>query len=616
MGARDRHDLADVAVAYYMHLKNVEKGLMEQHWSDSYFQDRQIEYLGYYQRTPCWFAYPWANSYGDYLADAIPSVAERFQPAGVAFDSVFGFIAHWGPSADRSPGTTFENGRAFVGEGIGFAKQMDVVREQYTGGFRTAMVTNLKLPTLSADAVRTDTALLEFHPMGNPLYRERILRLRMLSGEVMFNWWHNYDPGLYRWIPWDSLTAEQTLDAFRRLRDDILIHSLYYGGAPNGRFAVGIPKVMRALPMLIETADLGWRPVIAARPATSDLLISRYGEGPTLALGVGNQGYHAVEDRVIIDRAQATGGGDAVLMEWSGARTVTDLGETLALNVGVPHRDIRAFRTVMQLPAGVAEQAVASAELRDHEPSSVTMVLECPQAAEVPVTVWLPAGATEPTFQPAGCATALSRAADGMLRARLSLREGANTIVVSWRPRVALMGDRDALLDYRFVADGAPHCNIIAAGDTADLAFRVQEYFREYYRWALDEPQTVKLPIVSANQAPDGRRVIIGLLDDFPADLSMAIEEDEAYFGATGEVVYATARTPEMLARAVNGLLSTLDERYEWWGPYYPTQSFFRGDPGNSPEAIRQAEMAGKYLTGDDTGSLREIIELPDLIEW
>ncbi|MFW6156284.1 MAG: hypothetical protein ACOC7J_03105, partial [Armatimonadota bacterium] len=260
----DTAEMADVAVAYYMHLKNVEKGLMEQYWSDSYFRNEPIEYIGYYAGVPCRFAYPWANSYGEYLRDAIPSIAERFEPAGFAFDSVFGFIAHWGPSADRSPGTTFENGRAFVGEGIGFAHQMDQVRAQETLGYRTAMVTNLKLPTLSADAVRTDSALLEFHPMNNPHYRERILRLRMLSGRIMFSWWHTYDPKYYRWIPWDELNPQQTLDAFRRLRDDVLIHSLYYGATPCGRFSCGVPKIARALPMLVEIADRGWRPVIGA----------------------------------------------------------------------------------------------------------------------------------------------------------------------------------------------------------------------------------------------------------------------------------------------------------------------------------------------------------------
>ncbi|MFW6437688.1 MAG: hypothetical protein ACOCZ7_01635, partial [Armatimonadota bacterium] len=613
----DTAEMADLAVAYYMHLKNVEKGLMEQYWSDSYFQNKQIEYIGYYAGVPCWFAYPMANSYGEYLEDAIPLIADRFEPAGMAFDSVFGFIPHWGPSADRSPGTTFGNGRAFVGEGIGFAHQMDQVRAQRTGGYRTAMVTNLKLPTLSADAVRTDTALLEFHPMNNPAYRERILRLRMLSGEVMFNWWHTYDPRYYRWIPWDELNAQQTLDAFRRLRDDILIHSLYYGGVPNARFAAGVPKIMRALPMLIDIADLGWQPVIAAEPAQSDLLLSRYGEGPAFAIGVGNQGYEDIEDAIVIDREQATGGGDAVLMEWSGARTVTTFGEAITLDVEVPSRDIRGFRTAMHLPRDVVDQAVVSADIRDHEHSQLSMVLDCPEAAEVPVTLWLPESAMNPTFQPAGCITATNRLDDGMLRAHLSLQQGRNTIVVSWQPRVTLQGEKSALLEYAFVQDGRPNCNVVAAGDTHDLAFRVQEYFREYYRWAVDEPQTVKLPIVSPEQAPGGRRVIVALTDDLPADCGIDFTaEADGFFGVSGDVVYATAKTPEMLEKAVEGLLFTLDERYEWWGPFYPTQHFFRGDPANSLEPLQEAGMAGKYLTGEDTGSLREVTELPELIEW
>ena len=98
---------------------------------------------------------------------------------------------------------------------------------------------------------------------------------------------------------------------------------------------------------------------------------------------------------------------------------------------------------------------------------------------------------------------------------------------------------------------------------------------------------------------------------------SISVDGDaHGCFGTAGDVVYATAKTPETLEKAVEGLLFTLDERYEWWGPFYPTQHFFRGDPAKSPKALQEAGMAGKVLTGEDTGSLREVTELPDLIEW
>ncbi|MGD9494778.1 MAG: hypothetical protein AB7Y46_00580 [Armatimonadota bacterium] len=611
---------AGVAVAYYMHLKNVEKGLMEQYWPDSYFQNRPIEYLGYYQFVPCWFAYPWADSYGEYLRQAIPVIARSFEPAGMAFDSVFGFIPHWGPSADRSPATTFDNGLAFVGEGIGFAKQMDVVREQHTGGLRTAMVSNLHLPALSANAVRTDCALLEFHPMSDPNHRERVLRLRMLSGRTMFNWWHTYDPALFSWIPWKELNVQQTIDAFRRLRDDLLIHSLYYGGVPNARFAVGVPKLVRAIPMLIEVSDLGWQPVTGARPETSGLLVSRFGEGVGMALGVGNQGYEPVRDAVIVDRAHVAGGDDLLFMGWEGERTVTECGEQLRLMADVPARDVRAYRAIMSLEAGAVESATATGELHDYQPSEVSIVLRSRHAQTVRAALWQP----EPgvmVYARHGRQTHIFIPYAGLTMHpfELELEAGRVEITLYWEPRVALQGDRRALLGFPFVANARPNCNVVTYGDSVglrDQAFRVQEYFREYFRWAVDEPQDVRLPIVTPEQAPAGRRVLIGLLADLPADLAVDLGRASAGFGRKGDVVYATARTPEMLARAVEGLLFTLDARYEYWGPFFPTQNFFDGDPAKCPAALREAGMAGRTLTGDDTGSLRDVIDLPDLIEW
>lgn len=620
----DTAELADVAVAYYMHLKNVEKGLMERYWPDSYFRNQPIEYHGYYQQVPCWFAYPWADSYGEYLRRAIPSIVRDFEPAGIAFDSVFGFIPHWGPSADRSPGTTFDNGLAFVGEGIGFAQQMDVVRRQHTGSYRTAMVTNLKLPTLSADAVRTDCALLEFHPMNNPSYRERILRLRMLSGRIMFNWWHTYNPAYFKWIPWDELNTQQTIDAFRRLRDDLLIHSLYYGGVPNARFAVGVPKLMRAIPMLIEIADLGWQPVIGAQVQGGELLVSRFGDGLGMVFGIGNQSYERQEGWLVLNQQLVVNGRQYLFAAYGDRPTRTDLyPQTPNVSVSVAPRDIMALRAVVSLPGDRRLQAVVTGvnalpaePWRRYLPGSWTINLNGVRpASETEIAVWLPEHAVEPTVTLNGRPLTCSRSGQ-QLRLTARLKEETNELVVSWHPRVALQGNQQALLNYPFVAEGRPNCNIIAAGGTSELAFRIQEYFREYYRWATNEAQTVKLPIVTPEQAPAGRRVVVGLLDDLPADLQIDLGSAEAAFGAHGEIIYATARTPQMLERAVEGLLFTLDERYEYSGPFYPTQYFFEGDPTKSPSALQETGIAGRVLTGDDTGSLREIIDLPDLIEW
>ena len=185
-----------------------------------------------------------------------------------------------------------------------------------------------------------------------------------------------------------------------------------------------------------------------------------------------------------------------------------------------------------------------------------------------------------------------------------------------WEPLIALQGDAQALLDFPFVTNGAPNCNVVAYGNSRDLAFRVQEYFREYYRWATEEPQTIKLPLLTAEQATAGRRVVVGLIEELPPDLQVELGAALGAFGARGDVLYVTARTPAGLEQAVEGLLFTLDRKYEYWGPYFPTQNFFDGDPSKSPEALQAAGMAGRTLSGDDTGSLREVMELPDLIEW
>ncbi len=628
-------DKADVAVAYYMHLKYVEKGLVEKYFADSLFDSYSpVEYVGYYQFVPCLKLYPYANAYGDYLREAIPMIAESFGPRGFAFDSVFGAIPHHGPSALGSPGRSFVNGRIFVCEGLGFAMQMNIARQQHVKGYRTAMVTNLKLPTLAANAVRTDTALIEHHPTGNPAYLERFQRLRLLAGRKMMVWWHSYEPKYFKWIPWDELDEGQTLDAFRRLRDDLLIHSMYCGALPNARFLSGVPKLIRAVPLITEISALGWEPVIAARGLSSpNLLVSRYGSGLGMCYGLANQGYEPLDGTLEVD-LERVGDTDLAFMDITdgGGSGETEFAEGKAhahMLVPVSPRDVRAVRAVLSLPAGTAEKVVSSrggwevAALAGVAPGStvspvsaaylpgcLTFDITCPRPAQVELAAWLPPEAVGARMS-LGNGGLPADAREGSISTTISLASGENRVVVSWQPRILLR--RGAMLDFPFVADGKPNCQIVATEAGHGPAKRIMHFFREYHLRAAEEPTEVKIPIATPAEATAERRVWVGLRSELPDDLKVEVAEGRGAFGRSGNTVYAVGDTPELLDETVKALLFTLDEKYVYWGPFSARRYYFRGEPGDEDLAVIKAGVAGGVLEGPDTGSLPNREKLPTL---
>ncbi len=625
--ARDRcdGDKANVAVAYYMHLKCVEQGLVNQYWSDSHTNDEPSEYFGYYQFVPCFELYPWADSYGEYMRGALPSIAESFEPAGMAFDSVFGFIPEYGKAALRTPATTFENGRAFVCEGIGWSMLQDVVRKQTTRGHRTAMVTNLKLPTTSSNAVRTDSALLEFGPTENPNFMERILRLRMMSGRIMFTWWHTLDPHTYKWLKWDEYTSAQKLDALRRIRDDLLIHSMHYGALPNGRYLVGLPKLIKAVPMLTEMFDLGWDPLIAAEPLESDLLVSRYGSGLGMAYGLGNQSYDTIEDQLVVDLPRVSDE-DLVYMDYNGAPSATTFADNQArVAVKVKPRNVAAVRAVLELPRGVGREigaypsgrsrgpsdymASLPAEFQKHTNCGISFHVICAKPGPSRVRLWCPPDTWQQEISLNGETVAYTRDGDALV-ANVDLKEGKNSLSLFWEPKI--IARETALLNrYDFVADGRANCSIVAPESARSSAMRVQHFFREYYRWAADEPADIRLPIVTPDQDTGGRRIWIGVKDDLPEDLHVDIAGWMAGFGVDGDTVYAVARDESLLDETVLALLETLDEKYEYWGPLSITHYFFREDMSSALPVLVEAGIAGRYLDGEDTGSLPDADNFP-----
>lgn len=594
--------LADVAVAYYMHLNWCEEILARKHFADSYVLSvagsGPVREFPYYNRTPCLRLCPYENSYDQYIGFAVPHIARTFAPDGFGFDSVFGAPRHYAPPA-RAPGYAFEDGRSFVCEGVAFAKQMERVRRQRVRGRRSAVVTNLKLPTLFCDAVRTDTALYEAHPTSTPAYFERILRLRLLAGQKTIVWWQAYNPRLFKWIPWDQLTPAETRDALRRLRDDLLLNSLMYGGIPCARFLSGVPKLVRAVPMLTGLSALGWQPIVPAQ-ADERLVVSRYGWGLGQCYALVNQTYDDIRTTFVCRRPAG-----AVFCRYDGDAVRTQVsGDRSRVEVIVPRRGAAVLRAVASLRSSVPLDVTVEWPLEPGVPSRLDVRVRATGDGRVRGRLHVLPHHHLASVVVNGRATAVPSRAEFETTRADDVRVQAEFV-----PDVRFLCSVDQVRAFRFVHEGRPACRL-AHSSTGELdARRIGEHFRYYYRWAVRNPADLRLPREPLADDVRPGTVVLALREELPERLRPA-EEARGGVGMCDGILVVTGRDGQGLHEAADLLLRLLDQAHPFDGRFFGSVYFY-GDPDKEAACIRKAGLAGGTIEGEDTGSLAGKLKLP-----
>ncbi|MCD6362148.1 MAG: hypothetical protein J7M38_14920, partial [Armatimonadetes bacterium] len=322
-----------------------------------------------------------------------------------------------------------------------------------------------------------------------------------------------------------------------------------------------------------------------------------------------------IQDQLVVDLPRVSDDEDLVYMDYGGVPTTTvpDHG-TARVGVNVKPRNVAATRAVLALPTGAATEVRARGELSRHRSGGLIFTLTCPAAGTVPFKLWLPDHAMKPALTLDGGALAV-REEGGLVYARAPLSAGANSLALRWTPRITAR-NTDELLDFPFVADGKPNCNIVAAAEHRNSATRVQHFFREYYRWAVDNPADVRLPILTPDRDTGGRRVWIGVEKDLPDDLGLDLKGCLAAFGVQGDTVYAVAWDEDLLDDTVLALLETLDEAYPYWGHLAVRHYYFRDDLEGEVPALIEAGVAGGVLEGEESGDLPGVEDFPELIVW
>lgn len=333
-GVRDRTrarmapaEFQNVAPMWYLNLCWTEWDLYAQHFPNISRQGPgKAEKKRSWGQDTAYGVYPWGNDYGRLFLDGLARIPQEYPVVrGIAWDSCF---AHHrlGLEVDGVAKTypkSFENGRPFALEAVGVAQLLDFNRQNFAGDYRMANVVNFKLVSPFMIGVRTDAGLYEGQPMqvADRLLRVESMRARLGSPKALV--WHKHAlPEHMKWVDWDDFDrAEDAVDAYRQIMDNIIYLSYYWGGVPAPVMpALGYEKMVRAVPELIDLIRQGWQPSPAV-DLPDGILAARYGQGVGARVALINSGYR--EEKFTAHFRADYWGGEGLLLSGPANTVVT-----------------------------------------------------------------------------------------------------------------------------------------------------------------------------------------------------------------------------------------------------------------------------------------------------
>jgi len=319
---------------------------------------------------------------------------------------------------------------------------------------------------------------------------------------------------------------------------------------PNWHFSLSDPKMMRWLPVLMDLSKLGWQAVPAAR-TNPELWTARYGKGLGCCIVLGNPTGKTVRAEVEIENGYL-GKGSYLFSSYEGGkiRNLVAPGVT-RVTVEIPARTPCVLRAVACVPASVNIAAEAGL-FADGKTGCVTIE-------------GLPAGiARRSEIYCPEKYHSTGRKEEGDV---LSGRFVSNEWYSGWRE----------VQEFPYVKENIPSCVIVVRDDAGERerleAWRVQEYFRFYWKHGFGCANPVTIPITTAAQAPAAGAQVHILAGGNPpgatipkgCDKQILIAERE---GLLRLIVWG--RDIYLLGEAVQDYLRVLDRKFPFVGKTDP----------------------------------------------
>ena len=235
--------------------------------------------------------FPAFNRFEPWLKAGLADVVEQFGAPGLAFDSLFGNLKHYGKLNDTFASAFDDDLETYALDGAAESVILRYCRTLTTkDGKPVGLVGNTKLVAPFYTQAFLDHGLIEYSPVTIELdHRQaRIVRLRNTMNRKNMTFWHqNFyvrrGSKHFRKMIEQCESGKMSLEDFKifllKARDRARVYCYYYVTYMSAAEISGIPKLMKATPALDAFILRGRQPSPNAMATHPDALLSRTGLG-------------------------------------------------------------------------------------------------------------------------------------------------------------------------------------------------------------------------------------------------------------------------------------------------------------------------------------------------
>ena len=303
--------------------------------------------------------YPWGNKFAQQsMADVKQLVAENDVPA-FGYDIYAGGVPYRGAGMKESPRRAFDDNGEYADTSVAIAKMADFTRSLTKNGKETGLVGNATDGTRPFLVARADSLMFEQPPY---YHASDFIALRYAAGHKLITIWNPWR--LVNLLKWQDMTPEQLREAYHGAADYLRLTCYRYGSFPSPRWAYGVPKIMRMLPLLKEVISEGWQAVPAVRGANGDLpddiWPARYGGDLGSFITIGNAGKTPWQGQIAIDN-DYLGTSNYLFGDVDGKVLSQNVkGRATFMQISIPAHETLVLRAVAAIPAKVIGDATLS----------------------------------------------------------------------------------------------------------------------------------------------------------------------------------------------------------------------------------------------------------------
>jgi hypothetical protein len=259
----------------------------------------------------------------------------------------------------KTPRRAFDDKGEYVDTSVAIAKMADFTRSLTKNGKEIGLVGNATGGSRPFLVARSDSLMFEQPPY---YHASDFIALRYAAGHKLITIWNPWR--LVNLLKWQDMTPEQLREAYRGAADYLRLTCFRYGSFPSPRWAYGVPKIMKMLPLLKEVISKGWQAVPAVRGANGDLpddiWPARYGNDLGSFITIGNAGKTAWQGQIAIDN-DYLGASNYLFADVEGkVLSQTVKGRVTLLQISIPAHETLVLRAVAAIPANAIGDATIS----------------------------------------------------------------------------------------------------------------------------------------------------------------------------------------------------------------------------------------------------------------